>query len=66
MFTITKARWCRAGDPLVDIDPRPYEATLSQSEGTLQHDQGVLAQARMDLERYQLAWDRNAISQTAT
>jgi multidrug efflux system membrane fusion protein len=52
----------QAGDPLVDIDPRPYEATLSQSEGTLQHDQSVLAQARMDLQRYQLAWDRNAIA----
>jgi multidrug efflux system membrane fusion protein len=52
----------QTGDPLVDIDPRPYEATLSQSEGTLQHDQGVLAQARMDLQRYQLAWDRNAIA----
>ena len=52
----------QAGDPLVDIDPRPSEATLSQSEGTLQHDQSVLAQARMDLQRYQLAWDRNAIA----
>jgi membrane fusion protein, multidrug efflux system len=52
----------QAGDPLVDIDPRPSEATLSQSEGTLQHDQGLLAQARMDLQRYQLAWDRNAIA----
>jgi len=52
----------QAGDPLVDIDPRPYEANLVQAEGSLQHDQGVLAQARMDLQRYQLAWDRNAIA----
>ena len=52
----------QAGDPLVDIDPRPYEANLSQAEGSLQHDEGVLAQARMDLQRYQLAWDRNAIA----
>ena len=50
------------GEPLVDIDPRPYEATLSQAEGTLQHDQGVLAQARIDLDRYRAAYARNAIA----
>jgi multidrug efflux system membrane fusion protein len=50
------------GDPLVDIDPRPYEATLNQAEGTLKHDTGVLDQAKMDLARYQTAWARNAIA----
>jgi multidrug efflux system membrane fusion protein len=49
------------GDPLVDIDPRPSEATLTQAEGQLLHDQGVLDEAQMDLERYQAAWARNAI-----
>jgi multidrug efflux system membrane fusion protein len=50
------------GDPLVDVDPRPYEATLQQAQGTLQHDQGVLAQARIDLDRYRAAYARNAIA----
>jgi len=50
------------GDPLVDIDPRPSEATLTQAEGSLQHDQGVLGQATMDLTRYQAAYARNAIA----
>ena len=50
------------GDPLVDIDPRPYEATLQQAEGTLQHDQAVLAEAKIDLERYRAAYARNAIA----
>ena len=50
------------GDPLVDIDPRPYQANLTQAEGALEHDQGVLAQAEMDLARYQTAWARNAIA----
>jgi membrane fusion protein, multidrug efflux system len=49
------------GDPLVDIDPRPSEATLTQAEGQLLHDQGLLDEATMDLERYQAAWARNAI-----
>jgi len=52
----------RQGTPLVDIDPRQYQATLKQAEGTLEHDEGVLAQAEMDLSRYQAAWARNAIA----
>jgi membrane fusion protein, multidrug efflux system len=51
----------RKGDPLIDIDPRPYEATLLQAQGTLERDQNVLAQAKMDLDRYQDAWARKAI-----
>jgi multidrug efflux system membrane fusion protein len=50
------------GDPLVDIDPRPYEATLKQAEGALERDTHLLEQAQMDLERYQAAWARNAIA----
>ena len=50
------------GQSLIEIDPRPYQATLTQAEGTLQHDQGVLAEARIDLARYQAAFARNAIA----
>jgi multidrug efflux system membrane fusion protein len=50
------------GDPLLDIDPRPYAATLLQAQGALERDENVLAQAQMDVERYRTAWARNAIS----
>jgi multidrug efflux system membrane fusion protein len=50
------------GTPLVDIDPRPFEATLLQAEGLLERDLQVLAQAKMDLERFRAAWARNAIA----
>jgi membrane fusion protein, multidrug efflux system len=50
------------GTPLVDIDPRPYEATLTQAEGQLEHDTQVLAQAKMDEDRYRAAWARNSIA----
>jgi membrane fusion protein, multidrug efflux system len=50
------------GQSLIDIDARPYEATLTQAEGTLQHDKGLLAQARIDLQRYKDAYARNAIA----
>jgi len=52
----------KIGDPLIDIDARSYQATLLQAQGVLERDQGVLAQARMDFERYLTAWSRNAIA----
>jgi len=50
------------GDPLIDIDARPYRANLLQAQGALERDQNVLAQAQMDLKRYQDAWAQNAIA----
>jgi len=50
------------GDALVDIDPRPYQALLLQAQGSLARDEGLLAQAQMDLARYSAAWERNAIA----
>ncbi len=58
----TEGQLVRKGDPLVDIDSRPYRATLLQAQGALQRDENLLAQAQMDLERYRAAWARNAIA----
>ncbi len=41
------------GDPIVEIDPRPYQVQLAQAEGQLLHDQALLQNARIDLARYQ-------------
>ncbi len=51
----------RKGDALIDIDSRPYEAQLNQAQGALSRDQNLLAEAQMDLKRYQDAWAKNAI-----
>jgi membrane fusion protein, multidrug efflux system len=50
------------GDPLIDIDPRPYQAAVTQMEGQLAKDKAVLAEAQLDLDRYQNAYSRNAIA----
>src|SRR5580658_6352575 len=50
------------GDSLVEIDTRPYEAALTQAQGQLAHDQALLNEALIDLERYKAALDRNAIA----
>jgi membrane fusion protein, multidrug efflux system len=57
----TEGQLVRKGQPLIDIDPRPYEAQLLQAQGALERDTNVLAQAQMDLERYRDAWARNGI-----
>jgi membrane fusion protein, multidrug efflux system len=50
------------GEPLVDIDPRQFQAQVESAEGALARDTNLLAQAQMDLERYQAAWAKNAIA----
>lgn len=57
----TEGQIVHKGDPLIDIDSRPFEAQVQQAQGTLERDTNVLAQARMDLDRYRDAWARNAI-----
>jgi multidrug efflux system membrane fusion protein len=56
-----EGQFVRKGDPLIDLDSRPYVAQLEQAGGTLEHDQQLLAQADMDLDRYREAWARNGI-----
>lgn len=51
----------KEGDPLVEIDPRPYQVQLSQFEGQLARDQAALENARMDLARYQQLIGRRAV-----
>ncbi len=50
------------GDRLIDLDDRPYQAQLEQAQGALERDRNLLAQAQMDLKRYQDAWARNGIA----
>jgi len=54
----------REGDPLIDVDPRPYEAMLTQAQGNLDRDRGLLAEARLDLQRYRDAFSKNAIARS--
>jgi multidrug efflux system membrane fusion protein len=53
----------KEGDPLALIDPRPYEAALAQQEGNLRRDQALLADARLDLKRYQELISQDSVAQ---
>ncbi len=41
-----------SGELLAEIDPRPFEAQLTQFEGQIEHDQALLDNARLDFKRY--------------
>jgi multidrug efflux system membrane fusion protein len=49
------------GDPLIEIDPLPYQAVVDQIEGALIRDQALLANAHVDETRYTTLLSQNAI-----
>ena len=51
----------RSGDLLAQIDPRPFEAQLTQFEGQLERDQALLDNARLDLKRFQVLVTTDAV-----
>jgi multidrug efflux system membrane fusion protein len=53
----------KAGDPLIQIDPRPYQVALEQAQGALARDRALLDNARTDLERYQTLWAQDSIAE---
>lgn len=58
----TEGQQVKAGDLLVEIDPRPFEVQLTQALGQLAKDQATLANARRDLARYQQLAKTNLVS----
>ena len=51
----------RKDDVLAEIDPRPFQALLTQAEGQLERDKALLENAYIDLKRFQLAYAKHAI-----
>ncbi|MBS1857873.1 MAG: MdtA/MuxA family multidrug efflux RND transporter periplasmic adaptor subunit [Acidobacteria bacterium] len=52
----------RAGDVLVEIDPRPYQVQLEQAQGQLARDEAQLKDAQTNLGRYQALWKAQVIA----
>ena len=53
----------KAGDPLIQIDPRPYQVALEQAQGSLVRDKALLANAHVDLGRYQTLFSQDSIAE---
>jgi membrane fusion protein, multidrug efflux system len=58
----TEGQMVKKGDFLAQIDPRPYQLQQAQFEGQLARDQGLLAQAQVDMTRYQKLAEQNSIA----
>ena len=58
----TEGQMVKAGDLLFQIDPRPFEAALTQAQGQLQRDEASLSSADADARRYATLFAQNAIS----
>jgi len=48
----TEGQEVRAGQTILTIDPKPYQAALDQAKGTLAHDQALLKNAQAEAQRY--------------
>jgi len=62
-FDFQEGQMVKAGDVLAEIDPRPFRAALDQAKGTLVRDKALLANAFVDLHRYQALYTTKSISQ---
>jgi multidrug efflux system membrane fusion protein len=51
------------GQLLAEIDPRPFEAQLTQAQGQMIRDQALLKNARVDLERYRVLSRQDSIAE---
>jgi multidrug efflux system membrane fusion protein len=52
----------KSGDLLAQLDPRPFEVMLTQANGTMAHDQALLKNAQIDLERYRTLLKEDSIA----
>ena len=51
-----------SGDPLFEIDPRPFAARLQQARAQFQQNEAQLANAEADFKRYQTLFNQNSIA----
>jgi membrane fusion protein, multidrug efflux system len=53
----------KEGQLLAEIDPRPYQAQLTQAEGQMLRDKALLANAKVDMKRYRILNSQDSIAE---
>jgi membrane fusion protein, multidrug efflux system len=60
-FAVHEGQMVSQGDLIAEIDPRPFQVQLVQAEGQSERDQALLANAKVDLERYRVLYSEDSI-----
>ena len=58
----TEGQYVKEGELLAQVDPRAFQVQLDQAEGQLIKDRALLANARIDLERYRTLFQQDSIA----
>ena len=58
----TEGQMVKAGDLLAQIDPVPFQVALAQAQGQLTRDEALLANAKVDLDRYRTLLAQDSIA----
>lgn len=59
----TEGQMVKAGELLAEIDPRPFQVQLTQAQGQMARDQALLANAKIDLDRYRTLLKQDSIAE---
>ena len=58
----TEGQEVKEGETIMEIDPKPYQASLDQAKGTLAHDQALLKNAQAEVNRYKALFAAGVVS----
>src|ERR1051325_9228146 len=58
---VKEGQMVSAGDVIAEIDPRPFQVQLLQAQGQKERDEAILANAKVDLERYRVLYAQNSV-----
>jgi len=58
----TEGQQVKAGQTIMEIDPKPFQAALDQARGTLAHDEALRKNAQAEVNRYKALFEAGVVS----